>query len=484
MSIKKLIPLFLLLLVVCVGRGLACSCVPNGTVDTAFEKADNIVIMKLRGVEKAAPGEPSGVEGIRGATLSVEKTFKGNLRPGQMLKFEQGQGGNCVWFFSESEVDEEYLLYLGPRPKDGLWRAHQCTRSNSKKGGAADILYLENREKAAGRTRLSGILSKRIESPIDEQPSSWDVLPRWNLEITGNGKTYKLKTDENGVYEIYDLPPGEYTLRPEPIFGYVHDLYSRVFAVDIGPSKQAEKNFTFYIDNVVRGKFSDAKGDPLKDICLKLVPAAGTPHRNFFKFDCTDPDGSFEIKNVPAGSYLILFNYDDTITSTAPFRSFYYPQARKREDAAVIQIAPGTKIEDLIITAPETSDVVTINGTLRMSDGKTANKDNAEYAAVQFIAEGDEKATDISPTSRANIDADGRFTIRILKGQVGRLYGTVSVYSGKYQNCPQIDKLLPKKEGYSSVDIKTEPVSIKAEADQTGVDLVFPFPSCKPRPGY
>lgn len=28
-------------------------------------------------------------------------------------------------------------------------------------------------------------------------------------------KTYETKTDENGVFEIYDLPPGKYFIEPE-----------------------------------------------------------------------------------------------------------------------------------------------------------------------------------------------------------------------------------------------------------------------------
>ena len=137
------------------------------------------------------------------------------------------------------------------------------------------------------------------------------------------------------------------------------------------------------------------------------------------------------------------------------------------------------------MTAPDTEDVITVSGTLKMLDGKTANNDNAEYAAVKFIADGDEKATEISPTSQTNIDAEGRFTIRILKGQSGRLYGTVPANPGRYQNCPQLDKLLPKEDGGTrSVDIKTNLIPIKAETDQTVLELTFPFPSCKKAKDY
>ena len=106
-----------------------------------------------------------------------------------------------------------------------------------------------------------------------------------------------------------------------------------------------------------------------------------------------------------------------------PFRAFYYPRSAKRENAVEVEIAPGTKIDNLVITAPETADVITVSGVLKMLDGKTANSDNAKYANVEFVADGDPNVTKYEPSSRAWIDSAGRFTIRILKGQKGSLYG-------------------------------------------------------------
>ena len=485
------------------GRILACSCMVSGTVDQEFNKAANVVILKARSVEKTETPPPRLVNygGIKQTILTVEKVYKGILKVGQELIFAQGGGADCIWTFTEESVGKEYLFYLGAKPLDSksssgviaatgqfpkvvpkdVWVASTCSRSNSLIWAAADILFLEDRFKASGRTRLSGRITKSIESSVQEQPSSMEVLSDRSVVVTGNGKTIKLKTDKNGVYEIYDLPPGKYTVRPEEIEGFKHGFWRGRgdTQVVIKTKVHTERDFDFEIDSAIRGKFFDANGKPLKDVCMELVPARGVKEQYFHNFDCTNADGSFELTEIPAGSYVLLFNDDDKITADVPFRAFYYPKVSKREDAKEIAIAPGTKIENLIIVAPETADVITVSGTLSMQDGKLANNANAEYASIEFIADGDEKVGGDSISSRTTIDAKGRFTIRILKGQKGKLYGTVMTFPGEYLNCPKLDKLIPKKDGINIVDIKTPSIFINANIDQNGLELTLPFPSCK-----
>src|SRR5215204_5369880 len=98
-------------------RVLACSCVASGTVDSEFEKSPNVVVVKVRSIEKTAtePLPLANPGGIRQSTVTVEKVYKGNLKVGQTLIFAQGGGADCVWTFGEESVGEEYLFYLGAK---------------------------------------------------------------------------------------------------------------------------------------------------------------------------------------------------------------------------------------------------------------------------------------------------------------------------------------------------------------------------------
>ena len=45
------------------------------------------------------------------------------------------------------------------------------------------------------------------------------------IKIIGAQKTYETKTDKGGVFEIYDLPPGKYSIEPEMPAGWKIDQY-------------------------------------------------------------------------------------------------------------------------------------------------------------------------------------------------------------------------------------------------------------------
>jgi hypothetical protein len=59
----------------------ACSCGPRPTVLDAFERAEEVVIVRVLSVEKAEDTKKrSYAEGVKSATLIVDKVFKGKLQ--------------------------------------------------------------------------------------------------------------------------------------------------------------------------------------------------------------------------------------------------------------------------------------------------------------------------------------------------------------------------------------------------------------------
>ncbi len=207
----------------------ACSCAVSPTVDIAFEKTPNVAVFKLQSVEKLVEGEKGyGSGGIKQSKLTVEKVYKGNLKVGQQLTFAQGSGADCVWTFDDKSIGEKYLFYLGAKPIDNkssdgiiawtgqinkpvsnnVWMAITCSRSGNIDYRSSDLKYLENISKVRGKTRLSGSLSQYISTATEDEESKSNQLSGYKVIVSGNGKNLELKTDENGVYEIYDLPAG------------------------------------------------------------------------------------------------------------------------------------------------------------------------------------------------------------------------------------------------------------------------------------
>jgi len=435
----------------------------------------NVAIFEFRSIKKLADDGSD----IWQPRLVVKKVFKGNLKTGQELGFTIGDGGNCALVFGEYYIGKEFLLYLGSKPdENNLWTATICSRSRPLEDADADLLYLEKMSKVKGKTRLSGVVLQRIQSPVEGGEYAYNQLVGRKILVRGKGKNVELKTDENGVYEIYDLPVGKYKISTEPIAGYKFSGdKTDFFEVEVKAKSHTELNFYFSIDNAISGKLYDDKGKTLKDVCLDLLPARGKKSRSFYNGgDCTDAQGKFEFEDVPAGTYVIIVNEENEITSTEPFGAFYYPGVVKREDAAEITVGAGDFIENLIINAPQTAETITVSGVLLFENGKPAVDESVNFYTEKTDSKSKEKY--IKPDAHALTDEKGQFTIRILKGQSGRLVGSMYSYAGEYENCPKLEKLILEK-GDSVEDIETAPIQIEAVSDLNGVELKFPFPSCK-----
>lgn len=482
----------------------ACSCMVSPPVNIAFQQAPNVVILKVKSVEKYKEGEKGyGYGGIKQSKLTVEKVYKGNLKIGQELNFTQGGGADCIWTFTEDSIGEDFLFYLGEKPIDSkasagiiaatgqfprvvaenLWVAITCSRSGHVKYRADDLKYIENIDKVSGKTRLSGTISQRIESAIEGGESAYKQLANRNIRVVGNGKNIQVKTDESGVYEIYDLPIGKYKVSVEPIVGYKTTPFDyptvESIQVEIKTKQHIEQNFEYYIDNSISGKIFDLSGKPLKDVCLDLAPVEGKESKYFFNFDCTKEGGSFKLSQIPVGKYVIVVNYRNEISARQPFGVFYYPNKVKREEAQTITIGAGEYIKDLVITAPTTAETITISGKVIFENGIPKEKDGYEFISVNFKPDKNEKeTTGIDGESRADVDEKGNFSLRVLKGQKGKFSAELLTFIGDHINCPKLDSIL-RKQGESSMETYSNSIAIDGSKDLSGIILKFPFPSCK-----
>lgn len=456
----------------------ACSCM-SPSLETAVDESANIVVLKLRAAEKYSEGEQGyGVDGIKQSRLSVEKVFKGKLKIGQELFFSQGGGADCIWTFSELRIGTEYLFFLEKKPdKNNLWSGYICSRSNSLKGAAADLKYLENLSDARGKTRLSGMIARQDKPAVEGETGSYNVLAGATVVIRGRGKNIKLKTDADGVYEIYNLPAGKYTVTPEKINGYkFNDEREDSAEVEITAESMTEKDFEFTVDNSISGRFLDSYGKPLKGVNLDLLPARGNKPPYFYQGDSTDENGLFEFNEIPIGTYVIVVNEKNEISARQPFGTFYYPNKTDRAVAAEITIGAGDHFKDLVITAPMTAETVTISGVLLFEDGNPVNNESVNFFnKIENLSEIKKYA---SPDSRTTTDKNGRFSIKILKGQKGILFGSMSSYLGKYEKCPALDKLIIEQ-GNTLADVETPVLQIFADNYLNEVELKFPFPECR-----
>lgn len=465
----------------------ACSCAPKPTVLDDYEGSDVVIIARAVAVEKSADGK--GINGVAGTRMVIEKVFKGKFKVGDEITMQQGGGRDCLWTFNEGDVNEQYLFYLNSIETDpNFWVASGCRRSNRLQDATDDLLYLNKMEKVRGKTRISGTLEFEGNTDLS-------VAAR-TIRIIGTNKSYEVKTDRNGVYEIYDLPAGKYLIEPEIPLGWKIDPYSlsqsssfagkedddrspKKIPITLEAKKQAGLDIRFEIDNAIRGRVYDPGGKPMRGVCINAL-LAQSEKEGEYRAGCTDENGNFAITEIPRGSYILAVNNLGKISSNEPFKTFYYPDVSEREKATVFTIGEGTFLDSINIYVPKVEETVTVEGVLLYSDGKPAADVSVDFKATTVSVEFKSRAgkEDVSADAHARTDAQGRFSIKILKGLKGKLYGSMYTYSGEFENCPKLEAII-KESGNTSAEVKTAEVEIQAENNLYNLELKYTFPSCR-----
>lgn len=472
----------------------ACSCGTKPTVLDSFEKSDNVVTARIVSVEKV--GEPSSkydTGHIRSATMLVTKVYKGNIKPGESIKFAQGGGGDCIWTFNENDLDLEFLFYVGKptkghpftndernSDKEEMYRAITCGRSNILSRAKDDISYLNTLEKSKGKSRLSGVFGSWFE----------DDFPHQGIEILvkANNKVFKAKTDKDGFFEIYDIPEGDHLATINFPFGWKLNTYmlertSRGF-LDYDPEGQLRakneipiriKNgrhtaldLLFEIDTAIKGRVLSPAGKPMKRVCVTAVSTDLKQGDYRGPSSCTDENGQFSIEQMSHGNYILVVNNDGKLDVDEPFGRLFYPGVAEIEKAAIISVERGKHVTQIDIQISQFVELLTFTGRLLYSDGKAV-----EDERVKFIPDDKEAFDEMSQTT----DKDGNFVFRIPKGASGIISSELSVYQNEYVDCSKLEAMF-KEAGKTLIYVKSASIIFNGQESPQNNELFLPIPLC------
>lgn len=459
----------------------ACSCMMNfrSTVAEKFKETPVIAIFTVKSLERGKL-RPDGPETVVSARLKVDKVYKGNISVDE--EFDFSTSGICVRQFDDDSLDEKYLLFLDERPSAGeKWSASYCSRSRWLGNARADVLYLDKLSQVGGKTRLSGTVSQKQESSKDPLDYYYKNVAGLSVRIRGMGKDISLTTDEYGAYETYGLPAGRYEITLGKIENYTHSNArpETPSIVTIRRGKHKEENFFFDRDNSVSGKIVDKTGVPVGGACLSLIVPGDTSDKYYGSGGCADKNGEFSIDDIRPGSYVLIANKANDVTPREPFTTFYYPNKPDLKDASLLTIASDTHL-NLVMTVPTDLKAVTINGTMKFSDGKPFGKGEVKF--YKNVSSFEQVKDTYSDDSHIETDENGRFSIRILKGDKGILIGEFMAHMKVYGHCKEIRNLIDPDGHNTAWDIlRTRPQIVDSTSHQGEVELVFPFASCKKR---
>lgn len=443
----------------------ACSCGRSPTVCESYAAVDGVFIGTVQNVENQTRKDGKGREYIAGQTaqVQVEKVFKG-IKETEAI-FRSG-GTSCDVQYKEGQ---RWLFYAHYNKESRTWGIGGCGRSTSIESAADDLLYLQGLPATAQKTRISGTLTNPAHQPI--------IGTKVNL--SGERKSYEVYTDKNGVYEIYGLPPGKYSIKPEipldlkvrySVSSEAVDYTDRqTIQILLKEKSCAGVDFYFSDNTSISGTIFGADGRALPSVCLRLSRKENPPAGEVL-IDCTDGQGHYKIDEISPGEYLMVANDDGKISGYEPFPTAYYPGVFEKEKATVLTVTNGDRLENYDIHIPSQEATRVIQGVVLYSDGHPAADLFVEFKA-ETVKEGYDGEV------HTKTDAQGRFSLTVLHGLKGWLRGFMYTYEGQYVNCPQLDKLI-KATGRSAPDIGTKPIRLEVNREFSDTRLVFPFPYC------
>ena len=141
------------------------------------------------------------------AHVAVEVTYKGVTRRAIVLR-QLGRADAPKFV-----LGSRYLFYANRDSKTGRWWIKPCGRTRMAEYVEDDLRYIRASRVSANRSRIAGEISQYAMDP-DNPAETTRRMPGVTVHVIGPNKKYTTATDEHGVYEVLDLPPGRYRIQP------------------------------------------------------------------------------------------------------------------------------------------------------------------------------------------------------------------------------------------------------------------------------
>jgi protocatechuate 3,4-dioxygenase beta subunit len=394
-KLKLIVFLVSFLLVFCV-QSNACECAGSGTPCQDYWNASAVftgsVSYSSTTTYKLGEHEISG----RLVRFTVERAFRGI--EGKEVEVITGLGGgDCGYGF---RLGQQYLVYAHSS-EDKLFTSI-CSGTRPLSEAANDLSYIQGLAKAEPGATIFGQV-KRLDR---DEEGRLEPLSHVKILIEGPAKRVEIKTDEKGNYEVSRLPPGTYKVTIELPDGLsIHNPESEAKVVDRGC---AQVSFWVQADTRITGKVLDAQGQPASDVLMELVPVTGEGG-HYPSSVTTDKEGRYEMKLLPPGRYLLGVRIYGLASSTyVPFPRTYYPGVSQEDQATVISLNKGQRLDLSELILPPRFVERILDGIVIDTDGNPVN------GATVWLKE--KQYADHDMPYRRDTDSEGRFSFKVFEG--------------------------------------------------------------------
>jgi hypothetical protein len=326
----------------CGGRSLFVhSLFPGHSVFTARIVLTGPSIQVLKNVSRMDP-QASDVLGLHvgdWAIAAVQKRFWGVPWPPFVL-LTNGIYWKGEKYFIDGRRTHGLLTEFLP-----VVEAGPCSRSKPLVDAELELRVLQEGPPAKGVRIIGYATSPGPARDVLQRPKARPPLPGAHVLVTGPSGTAVVTTDENGVYEIDGAPPGDYRLKlelPDTEDAPEQDIRMQ----EMARLSTVERDFWVAWNGTVEGTVRDNTGKPAT-VELALQGLNGTnlaPSIN--PFAGTKADGSFQIKRIPPGKYILAVNpYGPGHES--PYAPLFYPSVLQAQGARVFELTQGQHLKNI-----------------------------------------------------------------------------------------------------------------------------------------
>jgi hypothetical protein len=153
------------------------------------------------------------------------------------------------------------------------------------------------------------------------------------------------------------------------------------------------------------------------------------------------------------------------MSAAAPFGQLYYPGTPDVNKAGILTITAGQHLDGIDLRVTELAGRIELRGRLTFSNGVPLVDQSLNF-----------RENDGNHLEYGQTDRDGNFVMQILAGRPGTLTGQILIGRDQESACPQFNaKFNP---GGYAVSLKSMPYPVAGDKNLSGIEVVFPFPSC------
>jgi hypothetical protein len=318
--------------------------------------------------------------------------------------------GDCGFGFIRGE---RYLVYAYTNPQDNRLYTSICQRTRALSEAGDDLQYIRGLSSAAHGALIYG------EAQRYRRDGEQESMAGIKISIEGREKRVEMMTDLKGRFSAGGLPAGAYKVKISLPQGLTSGSTEQ--EIKVADRGCAIVYFGVESDGRLSGRVLDAKGQPMPKVEIALCHPEEKRYRSVFNSIYSDKDGLYEFKAIPPGRYALGVRFDGLTSQNRPFPQIYYPGVENIDQATIVNIGDGERIEKYDLVLPPPPDEHSVEGVVLWPDGRPAPNARIEYSQVNVpIAYG------------AKPDQQGRFSFKIYDGLKITMRASVEIEEGKY----------------------------------------------------